>query len=140
MWTPRFDVPSRAVLLLLMGYLACDAFWLIGDAAPLRKIGASPYLQAIAWLSALALSFGYGAVFSRTRSVLTSVAMVAATAFAAGVVIVGTGLMFFPTQFPRDSDWDQVLAWLFIVSVVVAAAFGLAAALGAVVSRIRSKL
>jgi hypothetical protein len=61
--------------------------------------------------------------------------LVGVTAFAAAILVVTGGLLLFPAQIPRDSDWDQVLLWLFLASTIVVAVFAAIAVLSALVAR-----
>lgn len=131
----RQIISANVLPFLLIGYLVSDALWLLGDTPGLRRTTFGTALQLGAWLLAIAISSGAGVLLSKALAIGTIALRVAVTAFGAAIFVVICGLIFFPAQFPRDSDWDQILIWLLVASTAVVVLFAGIAALSAGLAR-----
>src|SRR5215218_5853435 len=119
----------KPLTLLVVVYLTCDGLWLIGDNALWLGEAYRPLIRVAAHAFAF-FAFGGMAIFLAMRTSIVLVAVISSTGIiGASLLIVPIGMIWFPSQFPRDSSVPQFIIWVSIellmlsgVAAIVAAA------------------
>jgi CBS domain containing-hemolysin-like protein len=95
---------------------------------------AGPVLRYAAWIAAVIILGIFSVVFTKWFSVLGVAAISAIALFTAAVPIVAIGFLFFPAQFPMDTEPEQVamriaveLLGLCTVAAIIAAVIAMCA-------------
>jgi hypothetical protein len=120
-WTSNAadKIPTR----LTLGFLLCDALWLIGDDISGLAETKRNFLRFGAWALAAVLCCLAGIVLSAKASVVEAAKQTFTASMAAAVPVVAIGLIWFPRQFMGDTELFNFLVWMIIPVTLVSFAF-----------------
>jgi hypothetical protein len=139
-WRQLLARTSNIPMRLTVGFLLCDALWLIGDNIFGLAETERDFLRFGAWAIAAVLFCVAGIVLSAKAPVVEVAKQTFTASMTAAVPVVAVGLLWFPGQFMRDTELFNFLVWMIIPATLVSCAFAGIAVGASVVAKLVRRL